>query len=789
MKKLNGNLIYSPSDLITFMESEYASWMDRFYLEFPAAVQPDQDSQADLILQAQGAKHELALLQELGNAGHEVANLKGINESNATLEAMKSGREIIYQARLSLANFAGFADFLVRVAEPSVFGHYSYEAWDTKLARKPKPYFAVQLCCYSEMLAKLQQRLPKEFCVVLGTKEQRRFRTEDYFYYYRQLKVAFLEQQGRFDAGSPPEIPSPNNLGRWSEHATKILEARDDLSLIAGIRSTQVHKLRGAGIGTAHALADTTLNGVPRIEPSAFERLRRQVRLQIASRGLSHPKFELLQSNPLNPRLGLATLPPASPADIFFDIEGYPYLEDGLEYLFGVTYLDRGKLTFRDWWAHSREQEKNAFEGFVTWAYERWRQNTSMHIYHYAAYEVTALRRLMGRYAVCEEEVDQLLRNEVFVDLYSVVRQGLLIGEPAYSLKNVERLFQPERTTEVATGGDSLVFYQRWLEDNDGADWGTSPTLRSIREYNREDCESTYRLASWLRDLQTKANISYIPKPLTSESDTVKEFSARAQYAQEMRAEIPADRTADRERWRVHELLSWFLEFHRREDKPVWWAMYERHAMTEQQLIDDPDCLGGLVRTNRRPEQVKRSYVYEYRFAPDQETKLHEDNKCIFAHDLMRKATISSFDPTQGLLTLKLTGSDPPKNLGLIPDEWVNPNVIVESIERIVDRYRKSGLLSSAIADFLFRRPPRLKGRPSGGPVVPQGKDIVEGSIKAAMDLDKSTLCIQGPPGSGKTYTAAHMIVELSRRGKRVGVTSNSHRAICLLLSTTTLSH
>lgn len=153
------------------MESEYASWMDRFYLEFPGSVQPDQDSQEDLILQAQGAKHERALLQELGNAGHEVVNLKDINESNATLEAMKSGREIIYQAGLSLVNFAGFADFLVRVAEPSVFGHYSYEVWDTKLARKPKPYFAVQLCCYSEMLAKLQQRLPKEFCVVLGTKE------------------------------------------------------------------------------------------------------------------------------------------------------------------------------------------------------------------------------------------------------------------------------------------------------------------------------------------------------------------------------------------------------------------------------------------------------------------------------------------------------------------------------------------------------------------------------------------------------------------------------------------
>jgi hypothetical protein len=58
----------------------------------------------------------------------------------------------------------------------------------------------------------------------------------------------------------------------------------------------------------------------------------------------------------------------------------------------------------------------------------------SMRIYRYASYEVTALRRLMGRYAVCEEEVDQPLRNEVFVDLYAIVRQGLLVPEDANSV-------------------------------------------------------------------------------------------------------------------------------------------------------------------------------------------------------------------------------------------------------------------------------------------------------------------------------------------------------------------
>ena len=97
------------------------------------------------------------------------------------------------------------------------------------------------------------------------------------------------------------------------------------------------------------------------------------------------------------------------------------------------------------------------------------------------------------------KKVDELLRHGVFVDLYAVVRQSVLIGEPAYSLKNVEKLYQEKRQGEVTTAGESMVFFQQWLVDQDGADWTTSATLRKIRDYNQEDCESTWTLAKWLR--------------------------------------------------------------------------------------------------------------------------------------------------------------------------------------------------------------------------------------------------------------------------------------------------
>ena len=157
---------------------------------------------------------------------------------------------------------------------------------------------------------------------------------------------------------------------------------------------------------------------------------------QIISKNQGKISYELLNNE--DRALGLAVLPPHSDNDIFFDIESYPFVEGGLEYLWGVTYFDSiGNQQFIDFWGHNIEEEQKAFESFMEWAFKRWLDDRSLHIYHYGHYETSALKRLMGRYGVCEFEVDTFLRNQVFVDLYNVVRKGLIIGEPKYSLKNV----------------------------------------------------------------------------------------------------------------------------------------------------------------------------------------------------------------------------------------------------------------------------------------------------------------------------------------------------------------
>ena len=75
----------------------------------------------------------------------------------------------------------------------------------------------------------------------------------------------------------------------------------------------------------------------------------------------------------------------------------------------------------------------------------RWKAFPGLHIYHYAPYEPAALKRLMGRYATREEEIDQMLRARLFVDLYQVVRHGLRASVESYSIKRLEPFYGFER--------------------------------------------------------------------------------------------------------------------------------------------------------------------------------------------------------------------------------------------------------------------------------------------------------------------------------------------------------
>ncbi|HEY9733597.1 MAG TPA: TM0106 family RecB-like putative nuclease [Drouetiella sp.] len=776
MRKVDNNLVFSPSDLITFMDSPYDSWMERCHVEFPGDYEIDEQDESAVILQDHGNRHEAAFLARLREEHDDVVEITGRDESAelATIAAMQAGRAVIYQGVLAAGQFAGRTDFLVKVPGQSKLGDFHYEVWDTKLSKKAKPYFVVQLCCYAEMLEKIQERCPEQLKIVLGDYSEAQFSTRDYIHFYHQLKTCFLQFQNQFARELPPDDLTAGTYSRWKNVSESMLEERDDLSRTANIRKAQIQKLKKSGIDTMRKLiaadcADTRLMNV-----SVFTSLQEQSRLQMQTVQEEKVAYKLL---PPAQGKGMHLLPPSSENDIFFDMEGYPHIEGGLEYLFGTVSKAGGQSEFTDWWAHDRAQEKQAFEDFIDYVYETWTRDPKMHVYHYAPYEVAAVRRLAGRHSTRVEEVDNLLRNEIFVDLYQIVRQAFLVGVPSYSIKHIEHLYRPKRSGAVSKAADSVVFYENWLQQPDGDLWTNSKLLREIRDYNEEDCVSTEQLAQWLWARQSEHGIAYTGK--ISEEPREPEVTPSSALATEMLAE--AEHLEDPEEKRVQQLLAYFLEFHKREDKPMWWRRFDRQKKSTEELIDDLDCLAGLKRTARPAYEINRSVAYEYAYDPDQDTKLDDGDSCLVLHDLS-SARICNFDRKRGLLSV-VVGKDRsplPSDINLLPNEKIHTRTISDAIFQVVLDWSEARVLPKALSDLLFRREPDIAGRASGAAVV-ESAEVTE-IVSAIKSMENTTLCIQGPPGCGKTYVATHTIVELLRQGKRVGITSNSHKAIENLL-------
>ena len=533
MKKQAGKIIYSPSDLVSYVRSPFASWMDRYYLENPKGVTPDEETEDQKLIAHTGDEHEQAILSEFKATVPQLAEISRDDVTVArktTLDAIRAKTSIVYQAALGDGQFAGFTDFLILDAAGR------YQIWDTKLARSPKPYYIIQLCCYSELFAATTgEPMPEKFGVILGTKEQVEFRVEDFIHYYRRVKTSFLAMQESFTANlaDRPEPLLGAEHGRWDSYAEKFFDDTDHLARVANITIGQIKKLKASGISTMAGLAAASGKSISKLANDSMEKLVAQARLQCQTREDraktpgAPARYEVLsQVGDNNVPVGLAALPPDHPADVFFDMEGYPLVPGGLEYLFGVSTIGAktGALDFTDWWAHSREEEKLAFEGFIDWVHKRWKENPGMHIYHYAAYEVSAVSRLSTRHDTRQDEVDDLLRANVFVDLYKTVRHGLRIGENSYSIKSVEHLYRPDRTTEVGTAVDSIVQYANWMESKQPSNWKESPLLKSIRDYNEDDCKSTVELLQWLRKVALDNRISSQYRELrTSAVDALQE--------------------------------------------------------------------------------------------------------------------------------------------------------------------------------------------------------------------------------------------------------------------------
>jgi predicted RecB family nuclease len=451
-----GRLRLSASDVANFLACQQLTQLElrRARGELSPPHQVDIGFR-DLV--RRGEEHEREALDQFRASGLTVTEIGEDPDGATTLNAIRSGVDLIYQGILTGVEpgdgtaLFGRPDFLVRAdlldspdggARP---GGTHYEVVDAKLARTAKARAVLQTAFYSRLLAELQGTGPRWMHLALGHGELASFKVSDYAAYERQTRRRLEAVTG---ADAPADLyPEPVEhcaICRWSEACQERRHRDDDLSLIAGMTAGQRRALKGAGITTRRQFAERDpLPELSRVGRDALERARLQARLQVASDD-GPIQYELLEPDrdadgALVPNRGLLALPEPTPGDLFFDIEGSRYYSEdqrefGLQYLFGVVdtaELDKsGQPRCTQLWSFGRSDEKRAFEELIDFITERRERNPGLHVYHYNHYEPTsvdhltelhgtrqeAVGALMGRFATREDEVDDLFRLGIFVE-------------------------------------------------------------------------------------------------------------------------------------------------------------------------------------------------------------------------------------------------------------------------------------------------------------------------------------------------------------------------------------
>jgi predicted RecB family nuclease len=783
----------SASDLVGHINCRYLTDLDLKVAKGALAKPTYQDPGLDLLIE-RGRLHEQGYLEHLKGQGRTVTVIEGVGVDStslaATLVAMKVGAPVIAQAALRSGQWSGRADVLLRVEKAGKLGAWSYEVVDTKLAQETKGGTLLQLSLYADLLAGIQGEPPEMLYVVTPETEYvpHTYRAAAFAAYYRRVRRRLEEVVANgTEASLYPDPIAHCDICRWRQHCESKRRADDHLSLVAGISKGQIGELGKHAVGSTAALAVLPLPLQWKPERGAthsYERVREQARIQVEGRTKGQVIHETL---PVVPDFGLCLLPAPSPGDVFLDFEGDPFVSDGgLEFLFGYVLSDEtGGLSYTADWALTREAEKAAFERFVDLITARLAKNPDLHIYHYAPYEPAALKRLMGRYATRENEIDHFLRTGVFVDLYAVVRHSIRASVESYSIKKLEPLYDFTRSAPLADAGRMMARLQACLElgDIDGIE---EQERTIVQAYNRDDCLSAHGLRDWLEEIRSTAVAggATIPRPVADDGTVgealsdwqLKIANLIARLTQGVSLE-PAERTTEQQaRW----LLAYILDWHRREEKAAWWEYFRLRGLSDDELLEERAALSGLTFVGDAGG-TPRAPIQRYRF-PTQDTQLRGDEELHSqgGAKLGKVIDISIEKRTVDIKKRQDTKGFHPT--AAFSHQVINSQVLADALVRIGEYVTDNGIEGpgpyEVARDLLMKAIPRTGGQALQQP----GETPLQAAVRLAPQLS-GFLPIQGPPGAGKTHTGARMICALIQAGKKVGITANSHKVVRNLIN------
>jgi len=422
-----------------------------------------------------------------------------------------------------------------------------------------------------------------------------------------------------------------------------------------------------------------------------------------------------------------------------------------------------------------------------------------MHIYHFAPYEPVAMKRLATRHATREAELDHLLRQQCFVDLYSVTRQAIRASVESYSIKCLEPFYDFKREEELTEARDAMHAIETLLERN-ASHYIHDEHREAILTYNRDDCVSTLRLRDWLEALRTQQinNGIDLPRPPVpnnnpSEDDTVGE-EVEAVYQELIKGIVDTPVVERTQRQNAKWLLAHCLDYFNRERKNAWWEYFRLRELDESELLRERTAITGLTLLESIPDG-KKLPAHRYRFAPqfvtvDTGAALHE----VTSEDRPAKeceiGTVVAIDYENSTVDIKKkkdTLDSHPQAVFSHKSVTINPlqPTLLEFGQAVAALPDDEQRLSAQF-DLLLKNPPRFTKKISIASVQKKHTDSVDIAYELISNLDNSTLAIQGPPGTGKTYTGSHVIAKLVAEGKRIGITAVGHAVIANLLEEVT---
>jgi hypothetical protein len=300
-------------------------------------------------------------------------------------------------------------------------------------------------------------------------------------------------------------------------------------------------------------------------------------------------------------------------------------------------------------------------------------------------------------------------------------------------------------------------------------------------------------LRQWLEDRRKELEATTgreLPRPTVKSGEAVEEVAERVREVRALMARLIANLPADEADWtpenRARWLLAQMLEWHRREDKSAWSEYFRLCKLSDAELQQNNDALGGLIYIGE-VRRIKQSIVHRYSFPPQD----HAMDRALEAHDPTtheEAGKILEINERDRTVDIKRgIASAVPHPNALIPCNIIKSRTLPNSLLRLATDVADHGFSAlghfQAARDLLLRRRPRpLKG--ATGSLIGEDGQLTEAAktLVLALPQEASVLAIQGPPGSGKTFTGARMIVELANQGKRVGVTAPSHKVISSLL-------